>query len=283
MKTTAPRRFPDEPDSPRTTELFRRLRAMPGGEEKRRLRDALLEEWLPMARRLAARYQDCGEQYEDLCQVAALGLLKAVDRYDPDRGVSFAGFAVPTVLGELRRHFRDNTWGLHVPRRVQELRSAVRAALQVLGPLTAPRAPTVEELAAHTSLSGEEVRRGLEALHSYRPASLEELLNAETRLTVGDRQGVTEPGYVLAENRESVRRALAGLPARERLILYLRFFLSRTQRSIAAELGLSQMHVSRLITQACSRVRRDVEGDPVASGAPDAPGAEERGSPDVTP
>ncbi|CAM5550782.1 MULTISPECIES: SigB/SigF/SigG family RNA polymerase sigma factor [Streptomyces] len=274
MTITAPRRFPDEPDPGRTAEWFRRLRALPEGQEKQRLRAALLEAWLPMARRLASRYQERGEPYEDLCQVAALGLMKAIDRYDPERAGAFASFAVPTVRGEIKRHFRDNTWGLHVPRRVQELRTVVRAALNALGPRTAPRRPTVEELAAHTALSGEDVRRGLEAVHSYRPVSLEALLNPHVPFAVGDVQGAAEPGYALVEDRESVRRALAALPEREKRILYLRFFRSMTQGSIGAELGLSQMHVSRLIAQACARVRSHVESDQAAAGP-------ERGSADV--
>ncbi|MFD4988469.1 SigB/SigF/SigG family RNA polymerase sigma factor [Streptomyces sp. NPDC058374] len=279
MTTTTPRRFTDEPDPRRAADAFRRLRALPEGEEKQRLRGALLEAWLPMARRLASRYRERGEQYEDLCQVAALGLVKAIDRYDPDRAGAFESFAVPTVRGEIKRHFRDNTWGLHVPRRVQELRSVVRAALQALAPVTAPRAPTVEELAAHTALPGEDVRRGLEAVHSYRPVSLEALLNPHTPFAVGDRQGAVEPGFALVEDREAVRRALAALPEREKRILYLRFFRSMTQGSIGAELGLSQMHVSRLLNQTCAWVRSQVEDDPAAAPAADP----EQESADVPP
>ncbi|NEA38815.1 SigB/SigF/SigG family RNA polymerase sigma factor [Streptomyces sp. SID11385] len=245
---------------------FTLLRRLPPGPDKERQRAVLVEAWLPMAHRIAGRYRGRGETLEDLCQVAALGLLKAVDRFDPEVSEAFETYAVPTIQGELKRHFRDNTWGVHVPRRVQELRSAVRAALHELAPHTAPRRPSVGELAQRAKLSEEEVCQGLEALDSYRSVSLDSTAPSEDEHALRDRLGAEDPAYATVVDRESVRPALAELPERERYILYLRFFHARTQRAIAAELGLSQMHVSRLITHACGRVRRRVEARPPRGG-----------------
>ncbi|ASY31531.1 MULTISPECIES: SigB/SigF/SigG family RNA polymerase sigma factor [unclassified Streptomyces] len=241
---------------------FTLLRQLPPGPERERQRSRLVETWLPMAHRIAGRYRERGENLEDLCQVAALGLVKAVDRFDPEVSDAFESYAVPTIRGELKRHFRDNTWGVHVPRRVQELRNAVRTALQELAPRTAPRTPSVAELAESAKLGEEEVRRGLEALDSYRPVSLDGTPTPEGEHPLRDRLGADDPAYAIVVDRESVRPALAELPERERYILYLRFFHARTQRAIAAELGLSQMHVSRLITQACAQVKHRVEARP---------------------
>ncbi len=263
MTTTTPhRQEPERVGGSGGTCGFTLLRRLPPGPERERQRARLVETWLPMAHRIAGRYRGRGENLEDLCQVAALGLLKAVDRFDPEVSEAFETYAVPTIQGELKRHFRDNTWGVHVPRRVQELRNAVRTALQELAPRTAPRTPTVAELAQGAKLSEEEVRQGLEALDSYRPVSLDGPPLPEGEHPLRDRLGVDDPAYAIVVDRESVRPALAALPERERYILYLRFFHARTQRAIAAELGLSQMHVSRLITQACAQVKHRVEARP---------------------
>ncbi|MHC3429969.1 SigB/SigF/SigG family RNA polymerase sigma factor [Streptomyces sp. DT18] len=266
VTTTTSQQKPERVGGSGGTCGFTLLRRLPPGPERERQRALLVEAWLPMAHRIAGRYRGRGESLEDLCQVAALGLLRAVDRFDPEVSDAFETYAVPTIQGELKRHFRDNTWGVHVPRRVQELRSAVRAALQELAPRPALRAPSVGELARCAKLSEAEVRQGLEALDSYRSVSLDSAAPSEGEHPLRDRLGAEDPAYETVVDRESVRPALAELPERERYILYLRFFHARTQRAIAAELGLSQMHVSRLITHACAQVRHRVEARPPRGG-----------------
>ncbi|AJE87063.1 MULTISPECIES: SigB/SigF/SigG family RNA polymerase sigma factor [Streptomyces] len=242
-----------------TKDAFRQLRALPEGPRRWVLRDRIVADWLPMSRRIAAKYRGRGENWEDLCQISALGLVKAVNGFDPEVSPAFETYAVPTIQGEIKHHFRDNTWGVHVPRRVQELRGTVRAAYRELAPRTSPRQPQVEDIADYSGLSKKEVREGMQALHSYRPLSTDVSYGEGSESTLADRFGASDPGFDLVIGREAVRPALARLPDRERRILYMRFFRSMTQSTIAAELGLSQMHVSRLISQACAQVRRDVE------------------------
>ncbi|MER6119384.1 SigB/SigF/SigG family RNA polymerase sigma factor [Streptomyces sp. NPDC001743] len=243
----------DCPDS-----AFRRLRTLSDGPEKDDLRQAIVCAWLPMAHRLAGKYRSRGEALEDLRQVAAMGLVKAVDRYDPSRGKAFETYAIPTVTGELKRHFRDHTWGIHVPRRVQDLRNTVRLARRDLSQRLEGRVPTDDEIAADTGLSPEEVRTGLEALDSYRTFSLDaEVPGGDRGYSLVDTMGCCDAALDVAVDREAVKPALRRLPERERTILYLRFFRDMTQDSIAETLGISQMHVSRLISQCCAEVRRE--------------------------
>ncbi|CAM5454696.1 RNA polymerase sigma factor RpoD [Streptomyces griseoloalbus] len=164
MRTASPRKPHSHDDAPETARAFERLAGLPDGPERRRLRDELVTAWLPMAERIAVRFRGRGEALEDLYQVAALGLVKAVDHYDPARGNAFEAYAVPTVTGEIKRHFRDHMWTLHVPRRVQDLRNRVRTAAKELAQTAPGRAPTVAEIAAHTRLTEDEVRTGMEAL-----------------------------------------------------------------------------------------------------------------------
>ncbi|GAA4786186.1 RNA polymerase sigma factor SigF [Streptomyces ziwulingensis] len=249
-------------DAPDTTDAFRELAALPPGPRRDALRDRVVEAWLPMAERLAGRFRSRGESYEDLRQVAALGLVKAVDRYDPARGHAFESYAVPTITGEIKRHFRDHMWTLHVPRRVQELRNRVRRAGQELSRTTSGR-PGVAEIAAHADLSEEEVRAGMEALESFTALSLDaELPGSEDSYSLGDALGAPDPALDTVVDREAVRDRLAALPERERAILYMRFFDDMTQSRIAERLGISQMHVSRLISRSCDRVRTQVMRDP---------------------
>ncbi|MEV5654849.1 SigB/SigF/SigG family RNA polymerase sigma factor [Streptomyces sp. NPDC052291] len=252
---TAPARRRDTP--PRAA-AFPRLRALPDGPEKDELRRATVCAWLPMAHRLASRFRDRGEPLDDLRQVAAIGLVKAVDRYDPERGKDFETYAIPTVVGELKRHFRDHTWDVHVPRRVQDLRNQVRVARRDLAQTLGGRSPTEAEIAAGTGLCVEDVRDGLEALDSYRTLSLD----AEMPRAAGDGScladtlGLCDHALDVAVDREAVKPGLRSLPERERTILYLRFFRDMTQERIAETLGISQMHVSRLIARCCEEVRR---------------------------
>ncbi|MFG3280997.1 SigB/SigF/SigG family RNA polymerase sigma factor [Streptomyces sp. NPDC048111] len=247
----------DHHDAPRTTAAFRRLHALDAGPEHDALRDDLVAQWLPMSRRLAGKYRNRGADLEDLCQVAAMGLVKAVDRYEVARG-AFEAYAIPTINGEIKRHFRDALWSVHVPRRVQELRNKVRVARSELLAGQAGE-PTVPQLAAACGLEEDEVRDGLEAIESFRSLSL----GAESAsagdgegMSLVDGLGTTDPGYDIAVDREAVKPALRALPERESQILYMRFFQDKTQNEIAGELGISQMHVSRLITRTCARVRR---------------------------
>ncbi|MGW3131516.1 sigma-70 family RNA polymerase sigma factor, partial [Streptomyces sp. NPDC001123] len=181
---TTPRRTHD--DAPDTAALFARLATLDDGPERDALRDELVAAWLPMAHRIAGRFRDRGESVEDLRQVAALGLVKAVDRYDPVRG-AFESYAVPTITGEVKRHFRDRMWALRVPRRVQELRNRVRVARRELTQNPGSGEPALADLAAHTGLTEEEVSTGLEALESFSTLSL------DAELSMG------EDGYSLAD------------------------------------------------------------------------------------
>ncbi|MER6673280.1 RNA polymerase sigma factor SigF [Streptomyces sp. NPDC000983] len=248
-------------DAPDTAEAFRRLAALPPGQERDTLRDQVVEAWLPMADRLAGRFRSRGESLEDLRQVAALGLVKAVDRYDPDLGNAFESYAVPTITGEIKRHFRDHMWTLHVPRRVQDLRNRVRFALQDLQSVSGRR-PTNAEIAEHAAMSEADVKAGLEALESFTALSLDaELPGSEDGYSLSDALGSADPALDTVVDREAVRARLAALPERERAILYMRFFGDMTQSRIAEQLGISQMHVSRLISRCCGRVREQVLRD----------------------
>ncbi|MGW2859118.1 SigB/SigF/SigG family RNA polymerase sigma factor [Streptomyces sp. NPDC001205] len=253
-------------DTPHTDEAFGRLAALPEGDERAALREELITAWLPLSRRLAGRYRNRGESVEDLCQIAAVGLLKAVDGFDPEHGSAFIGYAIPTITGEIKRHFRDHMWTLHVPRHVQELRNRVREArleLQAAG----GEEPSTGDVAQHTGLTEAEVRTGLEALHSFSALSLDAEQSAtEAPCTLGDAIGADDPALDTLVERESVKPGLHALPDRERRILYLRYFQGMTQKNIGRELGISQMQVCRLLRQCCERLR-DEAMCPVADEA----------------
>ncbi|MBC3990350.1 SigB/SigF/SigG family RNA polymerase sigma factor [Streptomyces sp. AC563] len=265
-------------DAPDTAADFRRLSVLEDGPEKDALRARIIVAWIPMADRLARQFRNRGEALEDLRQVAALGLVKAVLRYDPTRGIAFESFAVPTVVGEVKRHFRDHMWELHVPRRVQELRNQVRAACRDLSPTLEDRIPGVPEIAEHTGLSQADVRLGMQALDCYAALSLDaELSGTEDGYSLVDTLADQEPGFDQVIDREAVRPVLSKLPERERRILYLRFFCDMTQSRIAEQLGISQMHVSRLINRTCSDLCDQVMDDrprrPACVTADDPPAA----------
>jgi RNA polymerase sigma-B factor len=261
MATVTRKRHPHD-DAPDTAAAFVHLSHLPDGPERDVVRDELVRAWLPMAERIAGRYRGKGEDFEDLCQVAALGLVKAVDGYDPERGHAFESYAVPTVTGEIKRHFRDHMWALHVPRRVQELRNRVRIALRELSAKGPARRPGIAEIAEHTQLSEDDVRTGLEALDSFAALSLDaEAPGEDAGMTLAGVLGERDTGFDLVVDREGVKPALRTLPERERTILYLRFFRGMTQSCIAEQLGVSQMHVSRLISTSCAQVRERVLAD----------------------
>jgi RNA polymerase sigma-B factor len=245
----------------RAAELLQDLVALPASDPRRAaVRDRVIEAWTPMAHRLAHRYAYRGESLDDLLQTAVLGLIKAVDRFDPQRGVEFAGFAVPTILGELKRHFRDRTWAVRVPRRLQEMRLATNDAhatlLHTLG-----RTPTVADIAAHLDTSEEAVLEGLEGAGVYSAASLSTPAGPDGGAEIGDFVGADDHGYEITELRLALGPALARLTDRERRILMLRFYGNQTQTQIAGQVGISQMHVSRLITGALAKLRDQLGPD----------------------
>ncbi|GGX81322.1 SigB/SigF/SigG family RNA polymerase sigma factor [Streptomyces fructofermentans] len=241
--------------------LFARLVDLDDGPEREAVRADLVDVWLPMAYRIAGRFRNRGEDIDDLRQVAALGLVKAIDHFDPGRG-AFESYAVPTITGEVRRHFRDRLWAVHVPRRVQTLRNQVRLARRELIQRPGSAEPTALEVAARTDLTLEEVAAGLEALESYSSLSLDAELTTADGFSLVDTLGSIDPSYQLAIDREAVKKGLRRLPERERTILYLRFFEDMTQARIAQRLGLSQMHVCRLLARSCAQVRNEALDHP---------------------
>lgn len=254
--STATRHHQDAPD---TDEAFARLVELPDGPARKRLREDIVCRWLPMANRLARRYRGRGESEEDLRQVAAVGLLKAVDRFDAASGTPFPAYAIPTILGELRRHFRDDLWAVHVPRRAQELRTIVHQAREQLEFRNGSAALTVGELVEHTGLTEEEVILGLEAQGAYTALSLECPMNTDggQSFHLADFLGDEDPELKLVEERIDAAPVLRALPQRERVILYLRFFRDMTQSQIADEIGISQMHVSRILQRCCHLIRAE--------------------------
>jgi RNA polymerase sigma-B factor len=223
------------------------------------LRDDLTRFCLPFAGRLARRYRGRGEMIEDLEQVARLGLVKAIDRYDPERG-SFTAYAVITISGEIKRHFRDRTWGVHVPRRVQDLSLEVGHASMVLTN-SLSRTPTVAELAASLKIGEEAVREALESAAGYSPASLNVPVGGDGDGEFGDLLGGADGDLESIDDKITVAGLLLRLPPRERQMLAMRFYGNRTQAEIAAELGISQMHVSRLLSRALSWLREAMLSD----------------------
>lgn len=227
--------------------------------ERRQFRDELIVRCLPFAGVLARRYWGRGEPIEDLEQVARLGLVKTIDRYDPARG-SFTAYAVVTISGEIKRHFRDRTWGVHVPRRLQDLSLEIgHATLALTGSLS--RSPTVAELAEHVQSSEESVIEALASAAGYTPASLNAPVGGDASGELGDLFGGADDSLESVDDRLTVAGLLLRLPARERRMLALRFYGNRTQSEIAAEFGMSQMHVSRLLSRALSWLREAMLSD----------------------
>ncbi|WP_229686020.1 SigB/SigF/SigG family RNA polymerase sigma factor [Longimycelium tulufanense] len=239
--------------------LFAEMAALAGDDPLRaELRERLVTGHLPVAQHIARRFANRGEPQEDLVQVATLGLINAVDRFQPDRGVDFLSFAVPTIMGEVRRHFRDTGWSVRVPRRLKELHLSINAATSELSQRLG-RAPTPSELASHLELSLEEVYQGLEATNAYRSASLDDLLVADDdSMSLGDAIGEMDTELEQVEYRESLQPLLAKLPERERTVLVLRFFGNMTQTQIAERVGVSQMHVSRILARTLAELRQEL-------------------------
>jgi RNA polymerase sigma-B factor len=220
-----------------------------------RARDEIIERFLPLARSLARRYDQSGEPLEDLVQVASLALVKAVDRYDPARGCAFSSFAVPTIVGELKRHFRDRGWAVRPPRDMQELTLRVERAVERLTK-ELERAPTVTELAAAVDSTGERVLEALQARSGRSALSLHvPAYGEDEQSALQDTLGVSDDGYARAEARVLLDGLLAGVSPRAREILRLRFEEDLHQAEIGALLGVSQMQISRLLRQAIEQLR----------------------------
>jgi RNA polymerase sigma-B factor len=237
-------------------ELFARIR-LDGDPAAREL---LVERYLPLARRLARRYQHTDEPIEDLVQVASIGLLKAVDRFDCSRDVMFSSYAVPTILGELKRHFRDRTWSVRVPRDLQELALRVDQTVTRLS-LGKRRSPSVAEIAEAVEASDEQVLEALEAMGAYRASSLDSPRSSRDEETesVAEGLGSTDNGFDRAEERATLEPLMGRISERERIVLRLRFGEDLTQAEIGERIGVSQMQVSRLIRQALTRLRAGVD------------------------
>ncbi len=239
-----------------SAQLFERWRR----HQDRQARDELIQRFLPLARKLARRYVQSSEPYEDLVQVASLGLVKAVERFDPDRGFAFSSFAVPTIVGELKRYFRDTAWALHVDRGAQERARKITDAQQKLSSRSG-RMPTVDELAQYLEMSQEEVLDGLQTAEAYGAVSLDAPMSTEddeesSRL---DAIGSEDERLALVNDHATIFAAARHLPTREREILYLRFGEDLTQSEIADRVGVSQMQVSRLLRRSLHRLRELTE------------------------
>jgi RNA polymerase sigma-B factor len=233
-------------------ELFVKLKA---GDQS--AREQLAERFLPLARQLARRYQRADEPLDDLVQVASLGLIKAIDRFDPQREVAFSSYAVPTILGELKRHFRDRTWSVRVPRDLQELALKVDKAVATLS-RDLRRQPSVLEIAEAVDAGEEDVLEALEAAGAYRATSFDAPRSSgdeDGGDSLADALGTTEAGFGLAEQRATLERLMAAITPREREVLRLRFVEDLTQAEIGERIGVSQMQVSRLIRQSLARLR----------------------------
>jgi RNA polymerase sigma-B factor len=245
------------PDRARARELFAQLAA----DHDPGVRDELVRMHLPLVEYLARRFRNRGEPLEDLVQVATIGLIKSVDRFDLERGVEFSTYATPTIVGEIKRHFRDKGWAIRVPRRLQELKLALTKATSDLSQ-TLGRAPTVAELAGHLKLSEEEILEGLESANAYSAISLDTPDSGDDDApAIADTLGQFDDALEGVEYRESLKPLLDKLPAREKRILMLRFFGNMTQSQIAAELGISQMHVSRLLARTLAQLRQGLLAD----------------------
>ncbi|HEV8565212.1 MAG TPA: SigB/SigF/SigG family RNA polymerase sigma factor [Actinomycetota bacterium] len=255
-KTTDERESAGDPRE--VLDLFARL---PDAEA----RDSLVRRFLPLAEYFARRFGGRGESTDDLVQVASLGLLHAIDRFDPERGVQFSTYAAATIVGEIKRHFRDKGWAIRVPRNLQESALRVNRLLvqlwQELG-----RSPTIAEIADRADLGEEEVLEAIDAVQAYSAGSLD-APTAEGSPAPAESLGGEDPLFALAEGWSSIAPTLRALPARERQILYLRFFEGRTQSEIAKEVGISQMHVSRLLSQTLELLRERAGVEGVEEGA----------------
>lgn len=251
----------DDPRAATRAALLAIARLDDESPQRAQLRELLVRANLPLVEHLAHRFANRGEPLDDLIQVGTIGLLKAIDRFALERGVEFSTYAMPTIVGEIKRHFRDRGWSIRVPRRLQEMRYSMSSTT---GELTQQlgRSPTVAEIAEAMQISQDEVLEGLESANAYATVSLDAQENPGEGTDSGiDTLGQIDTELGNVEYRESLRPLLAELDPREREILVLRFFHSRTQSQIAAEIGMSQMHVSRLLSRTLARLRVGLSED----------------------
>lgn len=248
--------MPSRWDDISTNELFRMMRGTEDPQLRAQLREHLIHRHEGLVRHVVKDYLGSGESYEDLYGVGMLGLINAVDRFDPERGTRFATFAVPTIRGEIRRYFRDKTWGVRVPRRVQELSLRAREAIERLTQQNR-RAPTYEELAQELGVSEEEAIEAVEVSRQYDLASIERpAIKGEDQLLADtERVGEPDPDIEAIADRDAIVRAIEKLPPRERAVIALRYFAGLSQQEVGRRLNISQMHVSRLQHRALDRLR----------------------------
>ena len=267
--------LPPEP-SPDTHELLARWHR----DRDPRTRERIVQEFMPLARKLAGRYAKAPEPLEDLVQVATIGLLHALDRFDPSRGTAFTSFAVPTIVGELKRHFRDHCWSIHVPRPEQELSLKLPQAEQQLT-ATYHRSPTITELAEYLEVSVEAVCTALEVSATSRPASLEAPVRDDEghRTKLGETVGGIDESYGLVDAALSIRACCSALGERDRRLLRLRYDEGLTQREIATRVGCSQMQVSRLLRRVLSRLQKLYDDSGANGVTPRAPAPVAAGTP----
>ncbi|UGT63225.1 RNA polymerase sigma factor SigF [Nocardia asteroides] len=230
-------------------------RTEPGTARHAAVREELINRCIPLADHIARKFSGRGEPFDDLTQVARVGLVHAVDRFDVGRGSNFLSFAVPTIMGEVRRYFRDHTWAMRVPRRVKETHLRIGAAIDSLSQRLG-RSPTVKEIAAELGVDPDEVTQAVIAGNAYQPSSIDAAsLGRDTEASLLDTLGEEESQFDRVEEYVAIRPLLAGLPERERRILTMRFFESMTQTQIAQRMGISQMHVSRILAKTLARLR----------------------------
>jgi RNA polymerase sigma-B factor len=245
-------------DASRTTRSEEEISSLFARRPDPAAREELAREFLPLAEYFARRFAGRGEPIDDLTQTASLGLVNAIDRFDPERGVPFSTYAAATIVGELKRHFRDRGWALRVPRNVQETAILVNRTVQSLWQGKG-RAPTVQEIATAADIGEDDVLMALDALQAYTTDSLDAPIG-DASSTAAEAIGAEDRSFEISEDWLSVAPALRDLPERERAILYLRFFEGLTQTEIAEQLGISQMHVSRLVSQSLEKLRRKASG-----------------------
>jgi RNA polymerase sigma-B factor len=242
----------------RSRAFFDSLDAATTDAEIKAVREALIELHLPLVDHCARRFTQRGEPFEDLVQVGTIGLIKAVDRFDTDRGVEFSTYATPTIIGEIKRHFRDKGWAVRVPRRLQELRMSIATATAELSQ-SLGRSPTPREIAERLEVTVEDVLEGIESANAYATMSLDGGNGSEDAPTWLDTLGADDEALEHVEIRETLRPLIESLPPREQQILILRYFRGQTQSQIAEQIGISQMHVSRLLTRTLESLRDQIE------------------------
>jgi RNA polymerase sigma-B factor len=240
--------------------LQRLCDAAPDDPERPRLRDETIAAYTPVARRAAVKFQRRGEDLEDLVQVALIGLIKSVDRYDPERGVQFVHYAIPTMIGELKRHFRDRAWTVRVNRGMQELHLRIIKAVPDLSQRL-QRTPTTADIAGFLQVEEEEVRQGMRCAGAYSTRSLNDLVPGGNDIELSEMMGEQDRELELVPDRLALREVVSRLPEREQEILRLRFMDNLTQAEIANKIGVSQMHVSRLLTRAFEELREMLLAD----------------------